>query len=94
MKEITIKARDEVLKVNLGDKSFTIPLGSALPVDEILKLSKLKDKGKQSEFMYNFLKKHIPEDIYSTLTVGSLMQIFNAWVDATNEATGISPGES
>ncbi len=93
MKEITIKAPDEVLKVNLGDKSFTIPLGSALPVEEILKLSKAKDKDR-TEFMYNFLKKHIPEDIYNTLTIGALMQIFNAWTEATNEATGINPGES
>ena len=93
MKEITIKAPNEVLKVNLEDKSFTIPLGSALPVDEVIKLSSLKGE-KRTEFMYNFLKKHIPEDIYKTLTVGSLMQIFTAWTEATNEATGITPGES
>ena len=93
MKEITIKAPNEVLKVKLGDKSFSIPLGSALPVDEVIKLSKAKGNDK-TEFMYNFLKKHIPADIYATLTVGALMQIFTAWTEATNEATGITPRES
>lgn len=93
MKEITIKAPNEVLKVNLGEDSFTIPLGSSLPVDEVLSLSQVKGTDK-AKFMAEFLKKHIPEEIYKKLTVGEITEIFNAWSEATKEASGVTPGES
>lgn len=93
MKEITIKAPNEVLKVNLGEDSFTIPLGSSLPVDEVLKLSQSKGADRL-EFMKTFLESYIPKEIYVRLTVGEMTQIFNAWSEATKEASGVMPGES
>lgn len=91
MREINVNLPKDVLKVNLGDKSFTIPLGSALPLDEVLSIKKAKDK---STFMEDFMKKYIPEDIYKTLTMGEATQIFNAWSEATKESSGMSMGES
>lgn len=93
MKEITLKAPKEVLKVNIGDKSFSIPLGSSLPFEKVVKLTKSKGDDRL-QLMFDFLAEHIPSDIMSLLTMGEVSQIFNAWTEETKRASGATPGES
>lgn len=93
MKEITLKAPKEVLKVNIGDKSFSIPLGSSLPFEKMMKL--IKSKGDERlQMMFDFLAENIPEDILSILTMGEISQIFKAWSEETEKVSGATPGES
>lgn len=92
MKEITIKAPKEVLKVNFGEQSFSIPLGTSLPFDKMVKLSKAQGD-ERLQLMYELLMENIPEDIYKSLTMGEVAQIFNAWTEETQNIGGMSPGE-
>lgn len=91
MKEITIKAPNEVLKVNFGDKSFSIPLGNSLPFDKVVEISKVQGN-ERLNLIYELLMESIPNDI--SLSMGEAAQIINAWVEATKEVSGISLGES
>ena len=91
MKEITIKAPNEVLKVNIGDQSFSIPLGSSLPFNKMIEMSKAEGSDRLN-IAYSLIMEHIPEGI--SLTMGEASQLINAWISATQEASGISPGES
>lgn len=92
MKEITLNAPRQVLKVNIGEDSFSIPLGSELPFDEVMKMSSAKGK-ERTDMMFKLLQDNIPEEIYKKLTMGDVTQIFRAWNEATQEATGASLGE-
>ncbi len=92
MKEITIKAPKEVLKVNFGEQSFSIPLGTSLPFDKMVKLSKAQGD-ERLQLMYELLMENIPEDIYKSLTMGEVAQILNAWTEETQNIGGMSPGE-
>lgn len=93
MKEITLKAPKEVLKVNIGDKSFSIPLGSSLPFEKMVKITKSKGDDRL-QIMFEFLAEYIPEDIMSMLTMGEVSQILTAWTEETKKASGATPGES
>jgi hypothetical protein len=93
MKEITLKAPKEVLKVNIGDKSFSIPLGSSLPFEKMMKLTKSKGD-ERLQMMFDFLAENIPENILSILTMGEISQILKAWSEETEKVSGATPGES
>ena len=93
MKEITLDQPKEVLKVNIGDKSYSIPLAGSLPFMDALKLKKL-DSEERMDFVIGFIQKHIPEEVFSTLTADAVIKIFTAWSDASRESQGINPGES
>ena len=48
MAEVTLKKRDtEVLKINIGDKAYSLPLGGSIPYKQ---LKKLKQKMVSSSF--------------------------------------------
>lgn len=93
MAEITIKAPKEVLKVNIADTSFSIPLGSSLPFEKMVGLTKSKGNDRL-QLMFDLLAEHIPENIMSSLTMGEVSQILNAWTEETKKASGATPGES
>ena len=81
----------DVLAVNIGDKTYNIPLGNCLKVKDYRRLKKLKDN---EEEMFNFLAQYIPEDVLDELTLGDVTEIFNAWTKVTEEASGQTVGES
>lgn len=93
MREITLGAPKEVLKVNIGDASFSIPLGSSLPFEKMVNLTKA-ERSDRIQLMFDLLAEHIPENIMSTLTMGDVSQILKAWTEETKKASGASPGES
>ena len=85
--EITLKKpKIETLTVNIGDKSFEIPLGSALTVDEYKQIGTF-------EGTLKFYNKFIPKEIAKNLTFAEYNQITEAWVEATKKASNLNPGE-
>lgn len=94
MREITLDQPKEVLKVNYGKETFSIPLAGSLPFTETVALREAKANGGNTiELMIGFMEKHIPEKIYKQLTADELKAIFKAWSDASEEASGVTPGE-
>lgn len=85
--EITLqKPKVETLKVNIGDTSIEIPLGSALTVDEYKQVGTF-------EGTIKFYNKYIPKEIAKNLTFAEYNQITEAWVEATRKASNVNPGE-
>lgn len=93
MKEITLDQPKEVLQVNIGSESYSIPLAGSLPFTDALKLRKL-DSEERLEFVVDFIKRYIPDEVFNTLTADAVMKIFSAWSEASQESQGVSPGES
>lgn len=89
MAEVTLRKREEieVLKINIGEESYSLPLGGDVPYETLKSLK--TDKG-----MFDFLEAHIPEKVVKTLTVNDIRQIFEVWSAETKKSTGITPGES
>lgn len=85
--EITLKKpKIETLRVNIGDASVEIPLGSALTVDEYKQIGTF-------EGTIKFYSKYIPKEIAKNLTFAEYNQITEAWVEATRNASNVNPGE-
>lgn len=94
MKEITLEQPKEVLKVNVYDKSFSIPLAGSIPLAVLLPIKKAKDNNEKLDFFVDFLKDYIPEDVYNKLTASEFNQILIAWGETSKLETGVTPGES
>lgn len=93
MTEITLKAPKEVIKVNFGEKTFSVPLGGSLPAERMISISKATGN-ERLQLMMNLFVEYIPEDIMEQLTMGEMSQLINAWSEETKKASGISVGES
>lgn len=93
MREITLDQPKEVLQVNIGDESYSVPLAGSLPFMDAMKLRKL-DRDERMDFVIEFIQKYIPEQVFATLTADMVMQIFTAWSEASKESQGAAPGES
>lgn len=88
MAEVVLKKKQvEVLKVTIGDKTYTLPLGASVPYRTLKKIG-------TEEGLIEFLEDHIPNDVVDLLTADELRQIVEAWSNATKEQSGITPGES
>lgn len=93
MKEITLEQPKEVLKINMGDGSFSIPLAGSIPFSEFVKFRE-EVKNDKLTAMINLLKTYIPEEVFNTLTADHLKAIMEAWTEASQIDTGVTPGES
>lgn len=93
MKEITLDQPKEVLKVNIGEESYNIPLAGSLPFMDAMKLRKCSGE-ERMDFIIRFMQQFIPEKVFVTLTADAVMQIFQAWSDASKDSQGVTPGES
>ena len=88
MPELTLNRKEvEVLKVNIEGNSYSIPLGTSLKRKEIAKL-----KG-EDEIM-KFFEKYLGKELMEDLSIGELKQIVEAWTKATQDASGVTLGES
>lgn len=88
MPELTLNRKEiEVLTVNIEGKSYNIPLGTSLKRKEIAKLSK------ESEVL-KFFEEHLGKELMDDLSIGELKQIVDAWTKATQDASGVTLGES
>lgn len=94
MKEITLEQPKEVLKVNVHEKTFSIPLAGSIPFAELAPIKSAKTKEERFDLIVKFFEKHIPEDIYKELTSSELNQIMVAWGEVSESDTGVTPGES
>jgi len=88
MREITVGSSKErkVLKINIGEESYSLPLLGSLTIKEA---KQLDTQDGTIGFIYN----HIPKDVLDTLTVDNLNAIIKAWQSAS-DLEGISLGES
>ena len=77
----------DVLDIEIGDKTYKIPLGSSLPLK---KAKSIKDE----DTVMEFLRDYMPDEVVDNLTIAQLTQIMNAWSEETKKASGISLGES
>lgn len=87
MPELTLNRKEvEVLKVNIEDKTYSIPLGTSLKRAE---LAKLKTEDEVMKFFEKYLGKKLMED----LSIGEIKQIIDAWSEATKKSGGVTLGE-
>jgi hypothetical protein len=85
--EITLKKPEvETLRVNIGDTSVEIPLGSSLTLEDYADLNTF-------EGTVRFYNRYIPKNIAKTLTFAEYNQITQAWTEATKKASNLSVGE-
>lgn len=93
MKEITLNQPNEVLKVNIGEKAYSIPLAGSMPFMDAMKLRKGTPEEKV-DLLIAYLQRYIPEKVFATLSSDAVTQIIKAWNEASKEAQGATPGES
>ena len=87
MPELTLNRKElEVLKVNIEDKSYSIPLGTSLKRSELAKL-------KTEDEVMKFFEKYLGKELMYDLSIGEIKQIIDAWSEATKKAGGVTLGE-
>lgn len=87
MPELTLNRKElEVLKVNIEDKSYSIPLGTSLKRAELAKL-------KSEEEVMKFFEKYLGKELMEDLSIGEIKQIIDAWSEATKKSGGVTLGE-
>jgi len=88
MREITVGNRSErkVLKVNIGEESYSLPLLGSLTMKEATRLE-------TQEGTLAFITDYIPKDVINELTVEDFNSIVDAWKSAS-DIEGASLGES
>ena len=87
MPELTLNRKElEVLKVNIEDKSYSIPLGTSLKRSELAKL-------KSEEEVMKFFEKYLGKELMEDLSIGEIKQIIDAWSEATKKSGGVTLGE-
>jgi len=88
MREITVGNRSErkVLKVNVGEASYSLPLLGSLTMKEATRLE-------TQEGTLAFITDYIPKDVINELTVEDFNSIIDAWKSAS-DIEGASLGES
>ena len=88
MAEITLGGKRTVksLKVNIGDKSYSVPLSGSLTIAEA---QDLKDNGDG----FTFFEKYIPKNVVESLTMEEFRELSKAWKQASEEDSGVELGE-
>lgn len=91
MAEFTLKKRDEdVLKLNIGDDSFYIPLANSMTFDEAASMDTM-------DGAIGFFKKYIKEEVTKALSLGDWKAVITVWREASEQAMkqgDAAPGES
>ena len=89
MAEIRVgdRKRIEVLRVDIGDASYNVPLAGSLTRKETSSIKSNDDVSK-------FFEKYIPKKVMDGLTWNDIHAIYKAWSDASTADAGVTPGES
>ena len=89
MREITLKNAEEikVLKVNIGDETYSVPLSGSLSIREMRAMRDGSEDG------FDFFGKYIPMEVLETLTMDEFAALNNAWKEASSEQSDASVGE-
>ena len=88
MREVTVGNRSErkVLKINIGEDSYSLPLMGSLTMKEATRLD-------TQEGTLAFIVDYIPKDVIDNLTIDDFNAIIEAWKSAS-DIEGASLGES
>lgn len=88
MAEITLGGpkRAEVLKVNIGEESYSVPLAGSLTVKEAAGID-------SDAKALAFIERHIPKKVLEGITVNDLNMLVKEWYKASTD-NGDAPGES
>lgn len=78
MKEITLGSAKEIntLKVNIGGKTYNVPLAGSLTITEMRKFQ-------QEEDGFTFFEKYIPKKVIESLTMDDFRALSEAWKEAS-----------
>ena len=91
MTEFTLNKREEdFLKLNIGDKSFNIPLATSVTLAQASKMETM-------DGAIEFFRQYIPPEIADNLTLFNYRDIIHVWREASEksmETGGVTPGES
>jgi hypothetical protein len=90
MREITLTNENEqinVLKVNIGKKTYSVPLSGSLSIREMKAMRDGTEDG------FDFFGRYIPQDVLETLTMDQFNALNEAWKEASSEKTDASMGE-
>ena len=89
MREITLKNAGEikVLKVNIGDETYSVPLSGSLSIRE---MRAMRDGSKDG---FDFFGEYIPMEVLESLTMDEFAALNNAWKEASSEQSSASVGE-
>lgn len=89
MKEITLNSNEtKVLKVNIGKKSYSVPLLGSLSTKE----ARAFTTGDTADG-FEFFGKYIPQDVLDNMTMDDFQALSEAWKAASADKTDITPGE-
>ena len=94
-KELNLNGNVEVLVVNIGDKTFKIPLATSLPykkAKELVKLAKADEESALDGFL-EFFSQYIPSEVLDELTMKDLTALAKAWSGQTEKEGGQPLGE-
>lgn len=88
MAQFTLRPKEvETLRLDIGEKSFQIPLANCLTPAEAAPLD-------TQAGTIEFLRKYIDdEEIKASLRICDYNEITKAWVEASKKAAGKNPGE-
>lgn len=94
-KELNLNGNVEVLVVNIGDKTFKIPLATSLPYKKakvLVKLAKADEESALDGFL-EFFSQYIPTEVLDELTMKDLTMLAKAWTGQTEKEGGQTLGE-
>ena len=90
MREITLTDENKqinVLKVNIGKETYSVPLSGSLSIREMKAMSDGVEDG------FDFFGRYIPQDVLETLTMDQFKELNKAWKEASGEKTDADMGE-
>lgn len=93
MKEFTLKKKEtDFFKLNIGEKSYLIPLARSLTFEEINRM-----QGREN--VVEFFEKHLGKEVFNALTVDQFEIVCREWqkandMTADGEDEDITAGES
>lgn len=96
MPKYSLPNRDKAfLTLEIKGATYNIPLGKNLKFGEIRKLMKIDkmDQNEQLDFYYKFLAHYMGAELVDELEFVEIIDIFNLWKKANEEAGGLELGE-
>lgn len=81
------KSTDKSLVVDIGGKTYSVPMAGGMKRKELAGL-------KTEEDVFNMFARYIPAEVLDDLTLDEYSQLMDAWVDANEKEQATGLGES
>ena len=91
------KQNDAFLTLQIGSDLYKVPLRQSMKHSEFRKLVKLFRSGDEIgvyDFLCDLFEQYIPKEILDSLEEGEIDNLMELWKKATEDASGMSLGES